>query len=293
MRKKTIKINETWDAWRLLTPLMVLMVVFILIPVLSNFYTSFTKWDLISAPKWVGFKNFITTFNDKRFLKSLENSFILITYIPVATFLPVILAAFLKEGLPGWGIFRTILYLPNVMGGVLVAILYKTFLRPDGPFNTILRSIGLSILARDWLVDSSQSIHTVGLLTILSVLGFGCIFFIAAMSSIDSSLYEAAVLDGANWWQSFIHITIPSIRFSIEFFLVLQFINVFARMFGLIYNLTFGGPGFSTYTFEFGVYVQGFQQYRYGLASAWSVILFFFCSIIAIVQIRLMKRNES
>lgn len=293
MRKKTFEKNEEWDAWRLLTPLMILMVIFILIPVMSNFYTSLTQWDLISPPKFVGFKNFITTVKDKQFFMSLKNSLILITYIPAGTFLPILLAAFLKEGLPGWGIFRTILYLPNVMGGVLVAILYKTFLRPDGPFNTVLINLGLGFMAKNWLGDTSQAIHTIGLLTILGGIGFGCIFFIAAMSSIDNSLYDAAVIDGASWWKTFIHITLPSIRFSIEFFLVLQFITIFARMFGMIYNITYGGPGFSTYTFEFGVYIQGFKQYRYGVASAWSVILFFFCSIIAIVQIKLMKRNES
>jgi ABC-type sugar transport system permease subunit len=130
------------------------------------------------------------------------------------------------------------------------------------------------------------------LFVIFTKLGFGCIYFLAAMSGINSSLYDAVKIDGAGWWKSFFHVTIPSIGFSIQFFLVLQFIEVFARMYSFIHTLTYGGPGFATYTLEFGIYRQGFQAFKMGYASSWAVILFAFCAAIAAMQIHVIRKGE-
>jgi ABC-type sugar transport system permease subunit len=130
------------------------------------------------------------------------------------------------------------------------------------------------------------------LFVILMKMGFGCIYFLAAMSSIDSSMYDAAGIDGANWWQRFWNITVPSISFSIQFFVVLSFIEVFARMYSFIYTLTYGGPGFATFTLEFGIYRQGFKAFKMGYASSWAVVLFFFCSAIAALQIYVIRKGD-
>ncbi len=121
--------------------------------------------------------------------------------------------------------------------------------------------------------------------------GFGTIYFLAAMSGIDSQLYDAARIDGAGWWRVFFAVTVPGIAFALQFFTVLCFIEVFARMYAMIHTLTYGGPGFATYTLEFGIYVQGFRSFKMGYASSWSVVLFLLCSIIAIAQIRLLKKE--
>ena len=96
-------------------------------------------------------------------------------------------------------------------------------------------------------------------------LGFGLIYFLAAMSSIDRSIYEAALIDGAGFWETFLRVTIPSIRFAVEFWVVFSFIEVFARMFSFIYTLTRGGPGYGTFTLEYGIFVQGFVELPFGL----------------------------
>ena len=123
-------------------------------------------------------------------------------------------------------------------------------------------------------------------------LGFGCIYFLSAMSGIDSQMYDAASIDGANWAQKFIHVTIPGISFAIQFFTVLTFIEVFARMYGLIFTLTAGGPGYATYTLEYGVYNISFNAMQKGYASAWAVALFVGCAVIAFAQIHLIKKGN-
>jgi ABC-type sugar transport system permease subunit len=141
---------------------------------------------------------------------------------------------------------------------------------------------------------SASAIHAMAFLFVVWMrLGFGCIYFLSAMSNIDSSLYDAADVDGAGALKKFVHITIPSIDFSIQFFTVLAFIEVFARMYGLIFTLTGGGPGYATYTLEYAIYNLSFNAMQKGYASAWAVALFCFCTIIAAVQIRLVKKGNT
>jgi ABC-type sugar transport system permease subunit len=113
------------------------------------------------------------------------------------------------------------------------------------------------------------------------------------MNGIDQQIYEAAIIDGAGFFQTLWRVTVPSIRFAIEFWIVFNFIEVFARMFSLIYTLTQGGPGYATFTLEYGIFVQGFAKFRVGYSSAWSMVLFLFCAVISFVQIRMMRRSST
>ena len=112
------------------------------------------------------------------------------------------------------------------------------------------------------------------------------------MNGIDKEIYEAALIDGANFWRTFFKVTVPSVRFAVEFWVVFNFIEVFARMFSFIHTLTQGGPGYSTFTLEYGIFIQGFSKFKVGYSSAWSVVLFLFCAMISVAQIRLMQRRD-
>jgi ABC-type sugar transport system permease subunit len=111
------------------------------------------------------------------------------------------------------------------------------------------------------------------------------------MSSINPSLYDAAEIDGANWFTIFFNVTLPSIRFSIEFWIVFCFIEIFARTFPFIQTFSNGGPGYNTFTMEFAIYEVGFRSFSMGYASSYAVVLFLFCSVIAFFQVRLMRRQ--
>jgi ABC-type sugar transport system permease subunit len=285
--------SEEREAFVLILPLLLLLGVFIAYPVASNFYYGFTRWKGFGTPTWVGFANFTRMFKDQMFGQAMRNTFILVLYIPLGTLVPLIISAMLREGLKGWAVFKAVLYIPNVLGYVIVGMMFAVILRENGAVNEILRGLGLDALAIGWLTSSDSAIHVIGVLNgVWSRIGFGCIYFLAAMSSIDSELYDAAKIDGAGWWRTFFSVTVPSIRFAIEFWVVLQFITVFARMFGFIYTLTGGGPGFATTTLEFGIYIKGFSNFQMGYASAWAMVLFVFCAVIAAAQIYVLRRRN-
>jgi ABC-type sugar transport system permease subunit len=295
MTTKVWKINkEARDAYLLIAPLFLLLAVFILYPVLSNFYYSFTKWKGMGAAQFIGWANYQTLFQDERFWVSLKNTAILLLYIPLGTLAPLLIAAILRMGLKGWSFFRALIYLPNVLGYVILGLIFSILFRKIGPFNALLTAVGLGNYALDWLNKSYLAINLLGLIFgVWTKLGFGCIYFLAAMSGTDESLYEAAKIDGAGWWASFRNVTIPSIRFSIEFWIVLSFTETLARAFPFIYTFTRGGPGFGTFTMEYAIYNAGFVAFNMGYACTWASILFVFCALIAIMQVRLMRRNAN
>ncbi len=275
-----------------LAPLMVLLAAFILYPVIMNLVASFTEWKGYGAMKWTGLDNYRAMLGDRAFWTSMSNTAILVCYIPVSVVVTVFVAALLREGLKGWQVYRAILYIPNLLGLVIIGVVFSIYLRDDGPLNLALRWVGgptLRFLISPWL-----AINSIAVIKVIWVhLGFGLIYFLAAMNGIDQRVYEAAIIDGAGFFQTLRSVTVPSIRFAIEFWVVFNFIEVFARMFSLIYTLTQGGPGYATFTLEYGIFVQGFAKFRVGYSSAWSMVLFLFCAAISVVQIRLMRRGTT
>ena len=282
------------DSFILIAPLLVLLAVFILYPVLANIYLSFFKWKGMGHATFIGVDNYVTMFHDATFWVSIKNTLILLLYIPLGAILPIMVSAILREGLKGWPVFRAIIYLPNILGYVIIGMIFSIVLRKIGPLNGGLTAIGLGAFALDWLNKPNLAIQALGVVYgVWMRLGFGCIFFLAAMSGIDESLYDAAKIDGALWWRTFWNVTIPSIRFSIEFWIVLSFIEILARAFPFIYTFTRGGPGFATFTLEYGIYNSGFVAFNMGYASAWASVLFVLCGVIALFQVQLMRKNAN
>jgi len=274
-----------------LAPLLVLLAAFMIYPVVMNVVTSFTEWKGYGPWKWIGLANYKTMFADGQFWTSISNTALMVLYIPLSTIVTLLVAAFLREGIRGWKVYRAVLYIPNLLGYVLMGVIFSIYLRDDGALNVLIRAvIGAPIR---FLITPVLAINVVGFLLVVFLhLGFGLIYFLAAMNGIDKEIYEAALIDGARFWKTFIKVTVPSIRFAVEFWVVFNFIEVFARMFSFIHTLTQGGPGYSTFTLEYGIFIQGFSKFKVGYASAWSTVLFVFCAIISIAQIRLMKSRD-
>ncbi len=285
--------SQSIEPYLLIAPLLVLLLVFILYPVVANIYLSFFKWKGMGKATFIGLENYRTMLSDETFWVSIKNTMVLLLYIPLGVMLPVLISAVLREGLKGWSLFRAIIYLPNILGYVIMGMISSILFRKLGPINHVLTSLGLESLALDWLSIPILALNTLGLVYgVWLRLGFGCIFFLAAMSGIDASLYDAAKIDGALWWRTFWNVTIPSIRFSIEFWIVLSFIEILARAFSFIYSYSRGGPGFATFTLEYGIYNEGFVAFNMGYASTWASVLFIVCAVIAYFQIVLMRKNS-
>jgi ABC-type sugar transport system permease subunit len=271
---------------------MILLAAFIVYPVVMNVVVSFASWKGYGPMKWIGWSNYRNMLADKQFWTSLRNTGLMILYIPASTILTVLIAALLREGIRGWKAYRAILYVPNLLGYVLMGVIFSIYLRDEGPVNALVKAVtGTTI---HFLLDPVIAVNTVGFLLVVWLhLGFGLIYFLAAMNGIDSSIYEAALIDGSGFWRTLFAVTIPSVRFALEFWVVFNFIEVFARMFPFIHTLTQGGPGFSTFTLEYGIYITAFSKFKVGYSSAWAVVLFVFCAFISVAQIRLMRRRDS
>jgi len=260
-------------------------------PVVMNIVTSFTEWKGYGPWKWIGLANYKTMVADEQFWASIRNTGLMVLYIPLSTIVTLLIAAFLREGIGGWKVYRAILYIPNLLGYVLMGVIFSIYLRDDGALNMVIKWITGSTI--HFLITPVLAINAVGFLLVVFLhLGFGLIYFLAAMNGIDKSIYEAALIDGASFWRTLFRVTIPSVRFAVEFWVVFNFIEVFARMFSFIHTLTQGGPGYSTFTLEYGIFVQGFSKFKVGYSSAWSVVLFLFCAMISVAQIRLMQRRD-
>jgi len=275
-----------------LSPLLVLLAAFILYPVVMNFVASFTEWKGYGAMKWIGLSNYRAMMSDQAFWTSISNTAILVCYIPVSTVVTVFVAALLREGIRGWQAYRAIFYIPNLLGPVIIGVVFSIYLRDDGSLNLLIKLAGGSTVR--FLTSPPIAINSIGMVQVVWVhLGFGLIYFLAAMNGIDQGVYEAALIDGAGFFQTLWRVTVPSIRFAVEFWVVFNFIEVFARMFSYIYTLTRGGPGYGTFTLEYGIFAQGFEKFRVGYSSAWSAVLFIFCGVISVMQIRLMRKRSS
>lgn len=292
MTKVRTKRTSSLEGWLFVSPLLVLLAAFILYPVVMNLYYSFTSWKGFGQETWIGLANYSKMLSDEKFWTSIANTGSLLLYIPISTIITIAAAALLREGLKGWTVFRAVLYIPNLLGVVVIGTAFNLILRDAGPVNNlIVKVFGITI---PWLTNPTLALAATGFISVVwSPLGFGVIYFLAAMSNIEPSLYEAAEIDGAKAWQAFRWVTIPGVGFAIEFWVVMSFINVFARMFGFIYVFSRGGPGYGTFTLEYGIYDLGFNKFDPSLSSAWSTVLFLFCAVISVAQIRLMKRNES
>ncbi|HUI69270.1 MAG TPA: sugar ABC transporter permease [Spirochaetia bacterium] len=275
-----------------LAPLLVLLAMFILYPVVMNLIASLTEWKGYGPMKWIGMSNYRAMLGDQAFWTSITNTAILVCYIPLSTVVTVFVAAILREGIRGWKVYRAILYIPNLLGPVIIGVVFSIYLRDDGSLNLLIRWAGGSTVR--FLTSPSIAINSIGMVQVVWVhLGFGLIYFLAAMNGIDQGIYEASLIDGAGFFQTLRRVTVPSIRFAIEFWVVFNFIEVFARMFSYIYTLTRGGPGYGTFTLEYGIFAQGFEKFRVGYSSAWSAVLFVFCAVISVMQIRLMRTRKS
>lgn len=283
--------KQSQEGWLFIAPLLILIGTFILYPVVMNIYYSFTAWKGFGKETWIGLANYSKMLADEKFWVSISNTAILLIFIPISTIITLMVAAILRNGMRGWSIFRAVLYIPNLLGVVIIASVFNLFLRDSGPVNQLLTLVFGSGLP--WLTQPVYTLSATGFISIVwSPLGFGVIYFLAAMSNIDDSQYEAARIDGSGALRTFIHITVPGVRFAIEFWVVMSFINVFARMFGFIYVFSQGGPGYGTFTLEYGIYEIGFSKFDPSYSSAWSSVLFVICGIISIMQIRLMKRSN-
>lgn len=246
---------------------------FQLYPLLSSLYYSFTDYDIIGTPVFVGLKNYIHLFTrDQIFYKSMLTTFkFVLISVPLKIISALIIAVILNQKLKGINIYRTIYYIPSIFGGsVAISILWRFLFMDSGLVNNILKAINISSIK--WLSDPSIALFTLSLLSVWQF-GSSMVLFLAALKQVPSELYEAANIDGSGSFQNFFYITLPMITPILFFNILMQTVNAFQDFTGA-FVITNGGPMHATYLFALKLYDEAFSYYKMGYASALSWVLF-------------------
>lgn len=293
-RSKKIKSKrrkrDNLEGYLFIAPALFGFLTFTLIPVLSVFVIGSMEWDLLTAAKWVGFDNYINLFKDEVFLISLKNTLLwVIYYVPASIVLSLLLALAMNLPLKGISIFRTMLYIPVISPLLAVALLFVWLYNPDfGLINFLLSKLGIKPIS--WLTSESLALPSIALMAIWKNAGYNMLIFLAALQGIPRHLYEAADLDGATKIQKFFKITFPLLTPATFFIVIMSVIGAF-QVFGEIYVMTSGGPGYSTHTLTYYLWSNAFKYNKMGYACAISVIMFIMILSVTLVQNKLLGRK--
>jgi multiple sugar transport system permease protein len=272
----------------LVAPAVLIIVALRLWPLLLGANYSFTG-DGERNGQPVGLDNYVSLFHDPVFRIALRNVGLLVLLLPVAVAIPGLLATFIFLRVPGHRFFRSVYFFPAVLSPVIIGAIFNLLLAFDGPLNTVLAAVGIPPV--DWLGDPAIAMFSVVGVHIWATFGMALVVFLAGLTTLDAALLDAARVDGATLVQVIRHVIIPGLSRTIQFVFVTTMIGMLTSMFGLLYVMTSGGPGGSTYLPEYYIWIQQGQMNRPALASAASTVLFVVMLVVGLAQIALLRRT--
>lgn len=283
--------HRKYEPWLYLAPALVMVLGVFGYPMVRLVVLSMQR-PQGGIPAFVGFENYQMLFRDDLFLRAVENSLKLLVTVPVTVGLALLLAVFLFERIKGWRFYRTTLFLPYLLPIAAVGLVFSYIFQLSGVLNDFLEAIGAGVLAQDWLGSTTLALPTVMFVIIWKEAGFGIVLFLARLMSVEEELFDAARVDGANWWQLQRHVTIPQLATVIEFFVVISIITVLSWVFGYVFVMTGGGPGNYTMVTELYVYLMAFRYNQMNMAAAVSVLLLLVTGIFIFLELRLRERSD-
>ncbi len=278
----SMRLREELEAYLFLLPWILGFLVFLAGPLVASLYISLSNYNILQPPQLVGFANFGTMFTeDQLFLKSLRVTAVYtFVSVPLVVVSGYLVALLLNQNVRGLSLWRTIFYLPAVVSGVAVAVMWLWVFNPDaGVVNSVLRSMGIE--GPRWFTDPDWALGTL-IVTSLWGIGGGMVIYLAGMQGVPSHLYEACELDGGGAWHRFRYVTLPMTTPVIFFNLLIGIIGSW-QVFTNAFVITNGGPANSTLFYVLYLYRQGWQYYKMGYASALAWILFFIILLFTLV----------
>lgn len=287
--------RKRYDWWGLLflVPALSVYIVFAIKPILETVQISFYRWDGIRPSRWVGFDNYAALFTSNVIQNTFWHSLVFIFfYSLLPTAIGLVLAGIMvRIRIRGLAIFRSVLFIPQILSTVVVAIAWRWIYDLDGPLNALLTAVGLSDLATAWLGNFDTALASVGFIGTWVQFGLCMMLFLAGAQRIPVELYESARIDGANAVQEFFTVTVPGVRAELRIALFLT--CVFAlRNFDIVWNTTSGGPGTSTTVPSVYIYQGAFLTREVGMAATVAVVLtLLIIVVVSAVQFLLRERK--
>ncbi|MEU4240033.1 sugar ABC transporter permease [Actinoplanes sp. NPDC026619] len=285
-------LRNTVVGWTFLLPNFAGFAVLTLVPVALLFYYAFTEWNVFGGAEWTGLANVRQLMHDHSFRTALLNTiYYTVFHIPLTLVAALALALLLNRRLRGVAFFRTVAFFPYITSIVALAQVWNMLFSPGyGPINAVLRGLGVDN-PPGWTTSADWSMPAVIIVGTWREMGYYMLLFLAGLQTIPGQLYEAAKVDGANAWQRFRAVTLPGLRPTTFFVVVMLTIGSF-NVFDLILVMTNGGPGQSTLVLSQYIYQKGFVENQFGYASTVSIALFLICFVITIVQFLINRRQS-
>ncbi|MDQ7879500.1 sugar ABC transporter permease [Microbacterium sp. QXD-8] len=279
-------------AWLFLAPSLIILTAFTLYPMIQAVYLSFTDYNLIRAAEFIGLSNYVELFQSAPFWNAFTNTVVYALVVtPVTVILALLFAIMLNQAFHGRAFARTAIFLPFIVSLGIIAIAWAFLLDPNiGLLSYWLGFVGI-VPEQGWLSDPRYAMGAVMLVGVWKNVGFYMVIYLAGLQSIPVDMYEAARLDGAGPWQRFRSITLPLLSNQTLLVMVLALISTL-QAFDQIYVMTRGGPFFRTETLVMLIYREGFQELRFGYASAISFVLLIFVFILSMIQFGYLRRKQ-
>jgi putative chitobiose transport system permease protein len=285
--KSWVPLSRKLTPYFFLLPAIAVLSITVFYPALQAFYFSFTRYDLIDAPKWIGWANFQRLFSDQVFWQTLRNTLLyLVCVVPILVVAPLGLAILVNQKLRGIRWFRVAYYTPVIISMVVAGIAWKWLYADNGLLNQMLKVLGISSIP--WLTDPNLSIFSVMAVTVWKGLGYYMVIYLAGLQSIPADLYEAAAIDGSDGIRKHWDITVPLMQPYLLLVGVISAISA-TKVFEEIYIMTQGGPLNSSKTIVYYVYEQAFKNLEISYACTIGLVMFLIILVLSIVRLGVQK----
>jgi multiple sugar transport system permease protein len=278
-----------------LLPVFVILAVFRVYPIVTSLLKSFTNWDGLYRSDWVGLQNYVNFVKSGQFWMVLRNTLILLINVPLQVFVGLVIALLLYEKVKGWQLYRSVIYTPQIISAVIIGFLFKIFFGFNGPFNLVLKAIGLGRLAIEWFGNSYTALGVIVFSVVWFSIGWQAIVILGGMSAIPPSVFEAAIIDGANYWQRAFKIVVPMLVRVIEFAVIASGVWTLTQLFPFLFAMTRGGPGYETSTLDYMIYLKSFGLgfgRDYGTATAIAVMLLVLVLALTLIEMQVANRAD-
>lgn len=270
-------------------PALVVVLGFMIYPIFFALFISFTRTNGLRFD-WRWFENYQALLVDPIVHQVFLNNFKFLISVPIVIFTALVVSVLLFERVRGWRFFRLIFFLPNVLSVAVIGIMFRQIFGFNGSVNQAIALFGGERV--DFFTTGNLAIAVIVLALVWSGFGYQSLLLLAGLTAINPAVFEAAAIDGAGWWKRLWYITLPNIRRMLGFVFIINVLYTFTSLFGFVFVMTAGGPGFETTTIDYLVYLRAFSSTNLGSGAALAVLLFLFIGILTLIQGRLFRIQD-
>ncbi len=271
-------------------PALIVVVGFMIYPVVFALYISLTKSDGAEFT-WVGLQNYVDLLTDPLVQQVAVTNLKFLISVPLVIFVAIIVSVLLFERVRGWKFFRVIYFFPSVLSTVVIGIMFRSAFAYYGPVNSVITALGGEPV--DFFTETNSAIFVIVVALVWAGFGYSGMLLLSGLTAINPEVFEAAALDGAGWWKRLWYVTLPNVRRILGFVFIINVLYTFTSLFGFIFVITSGGPGYSTTTIDYLIFLKAFSSNAdMGSGSALAVLLFLLIGVVTIIQAKFFKISE-